>query len=126
MPLTRDQQRASHAYHRVGQIRNSQLKDYKVLVNSLGPNIIRGGLMAAIAFLQRDKSTEARERFACDLAEGLPPEFRLPSDLNLLARRIRELELDDYMLVTRETLKLTQWFKRALQAQTPVEMDTET
>lgn len=118
MALTRDQQRASHAYERVARLGNPDehvFKDYKVLVNSLGPNIIRGGLMSAVAFLQRDKSSDTRDRFARDLAEGLAG-FQLPTDLNGLADRIRRMELDDYMLVTRETLKLAQWFKRALQA----------
>lgn len=118
MPLTRDQQRACHAYDRVGKLHSDpDRKSYKVLVNSLGPNIIRSGLVAAIAFIQRDKSQSMQKQFALDLAEAFPPEFDIPnSGLDDMAQCIRHLEPEQYMLVTRETLKLALWFKRALQA----------
>jgi len=118
MPLTRDQHRACHAYKRVGQLKSeNDIKDYKVLVNGLGPNVIRSGLVAAIAFLQRDKSSATKNQFAADLADAYPLEFGIPkTGLDELARHIRHLDPDQYMLVTRETLKLALWFKRALQA----------
>lgn len=126
MPLTRDQHRARHAYECVAQVPDPELKDYKVVVNGLGPNIVRSGLAATVSFLQRYKNRNVSERFAKDLAGAIPAEMlpagkQSPTNLDALARLVRELEADDYMLLTRETLKLTQWFKRAVQATVPKE-----
>lgn len=52
MPL-RDQQRALHAYNAVATVQRQQQKDYEIAVNDLGANILRSGLCAAIASVQR-------------------------------------------------------------------------
>jgi len=114
--LTRDQERASHAYKSVANV-TGQVKEYKVLVNALGPNVVRSGFAAAIAFLQRTNNV-ARDQFARDLASGFPRELQMGSDLTTLSQRVRTMPIEDYMLATREALKLAQWFKRALQAHT--------
>lgn len=120
MALTRDQKRACHAYERVKQVQKEELKDYRVLINSLGPNIIRSGLVASLSFLQRYKGDKAKQHVACDLSKGLKLCGVLEEEydnVNDFADCVRKLGSEKYMLTTRETLKLVQWLKRALQAQ---------
>ena len=117
--ITRDQQRAKHAYHAVKQIGADDFKSYKVLVNSLGPNVIRSGLAGALAFMQRYKSAGARDTFGEDLATGFPKDFGVGKNLNAMVTRVTAMDLDTYMVATRECLKLAQWFKRATQAHSP-------
>jgi hypothetical protein len=112
--LTRDQERAAHAYKCV-EGATAQLKEYKVLVNALGPNIVRSGFAASMAFLQRTNNA-ARDQFARDLASGFPRELQMGADLSALSQRVRTMPIEEYMLATREAIKLAQWFKRALQA----------
>ena len=119
MALTRDQKRACHAYERVKQVQANDLKDYKVLVNSLGPNIIRSGLVASLSFLQRYKGDKAKQHVVHDLSKGLKLCGVLAEEydnVDEFADCVRKLESEKYMLTTRETLKLVQWLKRALQA----------
>lgn len=113
--LNRDQERAQHAYKRVAEIPPMQLKEYKVFVNGLGPNIIRSGLVAAVAFIQRNRS-DLRDQFASDIASGLPTQWKVPLNLPGLAEHVRQVPHDQYMLLTREILRLSLWFKRAVQA----------
>ena len=115
--LNQDQQRAQHAYKCVADVALApgMLKEYKILVNGLGPNIIRSGLVAAIAFVQRNKSNLC-EQFASDIASGLPAQWRVPANLPDLAEYVRDVPHDQYMMITREILRLSLWFKRAAQA----------
>ncbi|MDC0741485.1 type III-B CRISPR module-associated protein Cmr5 [Polyangium mundeleinium] len=120
MPRTRDQERALHAYARVKAAVEAGLKDeYKVLVHGLAPTVQRNGLAAAISFIEREKPrTKAAGRFLDDLAAASLPHLdgrkgdTLPGD-------IRGLQVPEYMLVTREVLKLAIWFRRAVQATIP-------
>lgn len=115
MTLTRDQERAEHAYTRVKTVGEAALADYKIAVNGLGPNVIRSGLAGALAFLQRSRS-DAAEDFGRDLALGLPTELEMGQSLEQLALKVFAADVATYMLVTRECLKLAVWFKRAVQA----------
>lgn len=114
--MTREQARAQHCYQRVRDLNEGQLKDYKVLVNGLGPNIIRSGFAGALAFVQRYRNQEIAERFGKDLAEGLPEAFEIEDNLNSLTNSAFERDRTSYMLLTREILHLARWFKRAIQA----------
>ncbi|HVK63131.1 MAG TPA: type III-B CRISPR module-associated protein Cmr5 [Polyangium sp.] len=116
MPRTRDQERALHAYARVKAAVDAGMKDdYKVLVHGLAPTVQRNGLAAAIAFIEREKGrTKAAERFLGDLAALLP--HLGESTGETLPGAIRKLEVTEYMIVTREVLKLAIWFRRAVQA----------
>lgn len=112
--MTRDQGRAQRAYTRAGCVAETDRSDYKISVNDLGPNIMRSGLAAAIAFLQRRKD-EAAMQLIDDLgAAGIPGLEN--TNRHTLPERVRGLDLEAYMLATRETLKVVQWFKRAVQA----------
>lgn len=112
--LLRDQQRALHAYGAVAKVQRDQQRDYKIAVNDLGANILRSGLCAAIASVQRRPGVCGHvllEHLASAGVVGL--ESASAEDLAL---RIRELDADGYMMATRELLKVATWLKRAVQA----------
>ena len=123
--LTRDQKRARHAYKVVSAITDpSEQKDYKIAVHAFGADILRSGLAAAMAGLERRK--KKGERLRDDLAKaGIPGLVRAdgepvlredpPTGANLPAK-VRALPLDDYILATRETLQIVVWLRRAVQA----------
>lgn len=114
--ITRDQKRAQHAYECFARVPVDQRESYKVLVNGLGANILRSGLAASVAFLERENSrSRAEAKLLLDHlgAAGIPG---LQADHTSLPRAVRGLALDDYMLATRETLRVVLWFRRAVQA----------
>jgi len=112
-PLLRDQQRALHAYDAVGKVPKTQHEDYEIAVNSLGANILRSGLCAAIAAVQRrgERGSLLLDHLASAGVPGLEG-----VTANDLAKRVRELDADAYMVATREMLKVAVWLKRAVQA----------
>lgn len=111
--LLRDQRRALHAYESVGTVPKAQQKDYEIVVNDLGANILRSGLCAAISAVQRlgDRGDLLLGHLAAASVPGL--EGAAARDV---ARRVRELEADAYMIATREMLEVAVWLKRAVQA----------
>lgn len=117
--ITRDQERAQHAYKCYEGLKPEQRENYKVLVNGLGANILRSGLAATVAFLERENSrSRAEAKLLLDHlgAAGIPG---LEGDHGTLPRKVRALQLDDYMLATREMLRVVLWFRRAVQAGAP-------
>jgi len=111
--LLRDQQRAFYAYEAVGNVPTDQRKDYDIAVNDFGANILRSGLCAAIAVVQRlgNRGHLLLGHLAAAGVPGLEG-----ADAKDLARRVRELDADAYMIATREMLQVTVWLKRAVQA----------
>ena len=109
----RDQRRALHAYESVDTVPKAQRKDYEIAVNDLGANILRNGLCAAIAAVQRlgHRGDRLLEHLAAADVPGL--EGVAAEDL---AARVRELDADAYMIATREMLEVAVWLKRAVQA----------
>jgi CRISPR-associated protein Cmr5 len=116
--MTRDQIRAQHAYARAGNVSETQAPEYqtkyKIAVNDLGANIMRSGLAAAVAFLQR-RNDNAAKQFIDDLGKAGIPGL-VDTNHYTFPERVRSLDLEAYMLATHETLKVAQWFKRAVQA----------
>lgn len=112
-PLLRDQRRALHAYDSVGGVPTNQQKDYQIAVNDLGANILRSGLCAAIAAVQRlgDRGKLLLGHLAAAGVPGLEDK-----EANDIARRVRSLDADAYMIATREMLQVAVWLKRAAQA----------
>ncbi len=112
-PLLRDQRLALHAYKAVGQVPQDQQKDYKIAVNDLGANVLRSGLCAAIAAVQRLGSRG-------DLLLGHLADAEVPglegTNYKELGKRVGELNADAYMIATREILQVAVWLKRAVQA----------
>ena len=88
-------------------------KNYRIAVNDFGANILRNGLCAAIATVQRlDRRGELLlQHLASANIPGLEG-----VDSRSLPGRIRELDADSYMIATRELLQVATWLKRAVQA----------
>lgn len=109
----RDQQRALHAYNAVNSVEEIQRNDYKIAVNDLGANILRNGLCAAIASVQRlgNRSGPLLDHLASARVPGLEGATK-----EKLAEKIRSLDADSYMIATREMLQVATWLKRATQA----------
>jgi CRISPR-associated protein Cmr5 len=111
--VLRDQERALHAYAAVGTVPKDKRTDYKIAVNDLGANILRSGLCAALAAVQR--LGERGVLLLGHLAKaGIPGLEGATADD--LARRVQTLDADSYMLATREILQVAMWLKRAVQA----------
>lgn len=108
----RDQRRALHAYACVRDLADT--RDYRNAVNDLGANILRSGLCAALAALQRRKDNGARMVLLHLAGAGIPG-LDGASDGDLAAR-VRDLDLDAYLIATREALRVAAWLKRAVQA----------
>jgi CRISPR-associated protein Cmr5 len=114
-PMLRDQQRALHAYDAVSGVpSDKQSRDnYKIAVNDLGANILRSGLCAAIASVQR--LGNRGDVLLGHLASAGVPGLEDATARNL-AQRVRGLDADSYMIATRELLQVATWLKRAVQA----------
>ncbi len=118
---TRQQVRALHAYERVKRVPPGERADYATHVHALGAAVLRNGLAAALAFLEREleseKAKQARPvgRLLEDLADALLPGLPRTADARL-PEAVRRLEMSDYMLATRELLRTLVWFRRAVQA----------
>ena len=113
--MTREQERAAHAFVCIRKVGAANQKNYKILVNEFGTNIIRSGLMAAIAFIQRYRDQGVARLFFEHLAGASIP--GLHCNGGDLAAHIKKLEANEYMFTTREFLKIALWFKRAAQAE---------
>lgn len=113
MTILRDQQRALHAYESVDGVPIAQRNDYKIAVNDLGANILRSGLCAAIASVQRlgNRGDILLNHLASASVPGLES-----VTAKKLAQRVRGLDADSYMIATRELLQVATWLKRAVQA----------
>lgn len=126
--VTREQQRATDAYARVTVVPPEIRADYKPRVHGLGASVLRDGLAAALTFLERERDaneakpleTNAAMLLLHDLSVALVKARLpgLPSTLtgDTLPGAVRGLGLEEYMLATREMLRLVVWFRRAVQA----------
>lgn len=111
--ILRDQARALHAYEKVASVPLEKQDDYKIQIHELGANIRRSGLAGAMAALER-----AGERAALvleHLASANIPALATATTASL-PDDVRNLPVDDYILATREMLKVAAWLKRAAQA----------
>jgi len=111
--LFRDQQRALQAYDVVARVPSDEQKDYKIAVNDLAANILRNGLCAALAAVQR--LGPRGELLLAHLATAGIPGLQGASATDL-ADQVRRLDTDTYILATREMLQVAMWLKRAVQA----------
>lgn len=111
--VLRDQLRALRAYEAVAAVPREQQKDYQIAVNDLGANILRSGLCAAIASVQR--LGNRGDVLLGHLASADVPGLENATAQNL-AQRVRGLDADSYMMATRELLQVATWLKRAVQA----------
>jgi CRISPR-associated protein Cmr5 len=113
--FVRDQRRALHAYKVVAEVPKEKQKDYEIAVNDFGANILRSGLCAAIAAVQRLGDRKVLALLLNHLASADVPGLKNATE-NDLAQRVRELDAEAYMIATREMLQVAVWLKRAVQA----------
>lgn len=115
---TRDQQRAKWAYEAVRRVHDGGEGDgagewakYEGVVMGLPVVILRCGLVGAVAWLRRQKDPGLE---VCrDLTRaGVPG---LGGEPEQLLARVSGLPLSQYMVATREALKLAGWLKQAAQ-----------
>lgn len=116
--LYRDQRRALHAYACVRELLGSpQHNDYRIAVNDLGTNVRRLGLAAALSQIEAEarKHTSASRALLDHLGKaGITGLANTNADS--IADAARKLDVDRYMLATRELLQVATWFRRAVQA----------
>ena len=114
MNVLRDQLRARHAYASVASVPDRQRGDYRIAVNSFGAHVIRTGLCAAIAWLQRD-DRDASDLFLKHLDAAEIRGLVSPPGASF-ADKVQAAEAANYMVATRDTIALVVWFRRAVQA----------
>lgn len=112
--MTRDQERAIYAYARVDEVGAGDFEQYKIAVNDLGANILRSGLAAAMATLERSDRPAVRQLREHLAGAGVPGLEQTTGAS--LPGTVRQLGLNPYMLASREMLKVVVWLKRAVQA----------
>lgn len=116
---TLEQKRAVTAYACVENIKTN-LEDYKIAVNTFGTTILRSGLSAAFCLVERKKSQNSMyEKLVAHLCESGFAIGKLNGhgvDILKIPELIRKLELQDYILTTRQILRAVFWLKRATQA----------
>jgi CRISPR/Cas system CMR-associated protein Cmr5 small subunit len=111
---SRDQERAIHAYRAVEEITEPAKRDaFKRIARRFGADVLRLGLAAALAVLERDNGGQG---YLKALATAQITYW--PGDsAKKFPAWVRNLEkATEYMLVTREVLKIAQWLKRAAEA----------
>lgn len=119
MNRRRDHERARHAYARVAEVRGTADREaYKIAVDSFGANVIRIGLLAAVRWAQR-RRTSMDDAFLDDLATAGLLGLGDVRDGVAFAAAIRAASSTDYMLATRDALAAVAWFRKAVQADGP-------
>ncbi len=119
---TRDQERARFAYQRVGAVvKENWAREYRTQLYSLGANILRSGLSVAVGFVQRSARTknqnqsEAAECLLEHLIGAGLPGLSGHKNGDAFGDAVRGLDLDGYMLASREALAVVTWLERAAQ-----------
>jgi CRISPR-associated protein Cmr5 len=111
--LLRDQCRALFAFKVVNEVPKDKRDNYKIAVNDLGANILRSGLAAAVAAIER--LGDRGKILLKHLSQAGIPGLEEKNEINFAAS-VRQLDADHYILATRETLRVATWLKRAIQA----------
>lgn len=110
-----EQRRMTRAYEAIALVKEGQREPWKRAVIGLGAEIQRVGLLQAIAFIHRGPT----EKIATELCKAIRAHLaalgHLPKKPGIddLLIEIRDLGRMDYMRVTRETMALSVWLKRA-------------
>lgn len=112
--VLRDQRRALDAYEKVSTVPQNDWKNYRIAVNDLGANLMRLKLVGAMAALERRNDGGSRHLLDHLGSAGIPG--LQGTDHASLPDRARRLPLDDYILATREMMRVAEWLKRAAQA----------
>ncbi len=112
---TLEQRRMTLAYRTLENVAKQDPKTWKRAVSGLGPEIQRSGLLQALAFLHRGPSEKIAEALCAGIRKHLCSLGHLEekaSNTSFLVE-VRDLDRMAYMRVTRETMALAVWLKRA-------------
>lgn len=126
MRVTADQLRAATAFDcvaKVAQNHPGEQAEYRTAVMSLGGHVRRNGLVAALAYYQRDPNAAWARLLFEHINEagihGLTGDDPGDKPISAIPRRARTLSRSDYLLATREMLRFALWLRRAAQATFP-------
>lgn len=91
--------------------------DYRTLVHGFGAQVLRSGLLAAVAFARRYRNERAADHLLTALFDPRvmsvsPVKGASPDQL---VDRVAALDATAYMLATREVLAALVWFRRVAQ-----------
>lgn len=112
-----EQQRMKRAYAAIDETQGKSREAWVRAVEGLGPEIQRAGLLQALAFLHRGPTKEIAPDLCGEIRQhlsGLGHLEKVAPPGGFLVE-IRDLDRGAYMRVTRETLALSVWLKRAAQ-----------
>ena len=115
---TRDQEYAISAYERVSIVSKNEKETYGAMAHRLPILIRKAGLAQALSFVEA-KATD-KPAYGSLLAD-LKATVRRNENLATLARSV---ELEDYMLLTKQVMDALLWYKRF--AQSILGIDTAT
>lgn len=123
--MRRDQIRARLAFEQAREAAGKDFKkSYRSWANSLGAFLMRDGLAATVAFLERDEAK--KDKAASLLLKHLDDTAKKLAIPGLqggerLGDKVRAMAAREYMLTSREMLRVALWMKRAVQASIPTE-----
>jgi len=123
------QRLAADVYDRVTQIYEEHdepfRKKYGTMAHKMPVLLHTAGLMQAIAFVHaKGTKNEAWKQFLNDLAQTL--EFSRPEyDRDALLRNAQQVEIGDYILLTRRVSNALLWYKRFAESILKVEPGDE-
>lgn len=121
--LYRDQVRALHAYQSVQQAVDTlgtARNDYRIAVNDLGIHVRRLGLAAALSQIEAEsRKHPGPSRLLLDHLGKAGITGLVGTNYETIAGHARELDVNRYMLATRELLQVATWFRRAVQSLMP-------
>jgi|GEM_PF-1371510 len=130
---SRDQERAVYAYARAAEVLPAGRDAYKAAARGFGANVMRLGLSGALAVLERERERERDQHLSGvgDYLDALAgsgitgiignagdagaAEDAEPTAATL-PYLVRALETAEYVLITRELLRVATWLKRAAEA----------
>jgi len=103
------------AYTAIEETQGEARKQWVRAVDGLGPEIQRSGLLQAFAFLHRGPTKGIAQDLCKEVREHLARLGHLPESAGgkSFLVEVRDLDRSTYMRVTRETLALSVWLKRA-------------
>lgn len=117
--LTRAQKRARHALAtwRKTELDDALRADYRTLAHGFGAQVLRSGLLAAVAFARRYRNPKAADLMLDALFDDeVMSVARLRGTrADALVDAVAALDATAYMLATREVLAALVWFRRAAQ-----------
>lgn len=116
--MTRQQRWAKEALKRVGAHKGSESESkYRTLCMKMPALLKQSGVVQSLAFMRARSGDEGR-LFCDELAEvyGLPKQEK-PSTGEALQHKAQEAALAEYLVLSRELIEISVWFRRFAQSE---------